>query len=241
VIARGDTPRGEVALRRRETGDGPAYELIVNGAFVMDTLESTTEMELAGALLRVCPAPRHVLVGGLGLGFTVAALLRDPRVESVVVVELEADLVDWARRGLAPTLAAVAADGRARFVVADVAEVLGNGQPIDAHGRSWDEPSGGLWDGILLDVDNGPDFLVHEANSRLYSRAMLAAALDRRAPGGVLAIWSSAPAPGLLETLSSLGAAAAEVIEVSREGRRFDYAIYTLTAPGGHDALGPNG
>jgi spermidine synthase len=219
TIARAATPHGEVALRRR----GDAVELVVNGAFAMDTVDTTTEVELATAALSD-GHPHRVLVGGLGLGFTARAVLADVRVARLDVVELAAPLVDWARAGLVPELAGLEDDGRCRLWVGDVADAL----------AGVDGPTG-PWDLVLLDVDNGPDFLVHAHNEGLYSGAGLAAAAGCIAPGGRLVIWSSHPAPDLLARLEAVaartgGAAGERLLRVGREGRTFDYALYELAA-----------
>ncbi len=217
-IARADTPDGEVALRRR---DG-VLELIVNGAFAMDSLEVSTEVRLASEALDRHTTPRRVLIGGLGLGFTTRAVLADSRVEFVEVVERAEPLVKWARAGLVPELADLEGE-RCHFLVGDIAEVF--------LGRAG---SAGGWDLVLLDVDNGPGFLIHEGNARLYGVPLLRAARDRLAPGGHFVIWSSHVAPDLLTALQAAGArpqeASEEIIEVTRQGRRLTYALYRLTA-----------
>lgn len=214
---------GEVVLRRRVGDDGSTrVELIVDGVFVMDDADVSTERALATEALRRCPGNRlEVLVGGLGLGWTAATALASPRVAAVDVVELEPALVGWARDGLLPGLPALPA-GRLRLEVADVA-----GRLAAAPGR---------WDAVLLDVDNGPGFLVHESNAALYRPPGLAAALTALRPGGVLAIWSSDPAPELVDRLAGLpGAADAEqlVLSVDRDGRRLDHAIVTARRAAG--------
>ena len=105
-MARAESERGEVLLRERidpERPEGPrALELRVNGVFVMDTLETSTEQQLAAAALARVEEPRTVLVGGLGLGFTLHEVLADKRVERVNVVEIEDALVRWMRDGTIP-------------------------------------------------------------------------------------------------------------------------------------------
>lgn len=214
-MVRAPSAIGEVALRRR----GEVLELVVNGAFAMDTADVSTEVRLATETLARHRSPLRVLVGGLGLGFTTRAVLADARVARVDVVEIAEPLVAWARDSVVPELAALESE-RCRLHVADVAEVL-----LGTCGPA------GPWDVILLDVDNGPDFLVHEPNSRLYAAALLSASLDRLAGGGVLAIWSSHRAPALLETLRSLDPAAEELgIDIARDGRLLDYAVYLASA-----------
>lgn len=221
TLGRAGGSRGEVVLRRRTTGGGSVDELIVNGAFAMDSSEVSTERALARMVAR---PDATVLVGGLGLGFTVAELLRHP-VARVEVVELEECLIGWAADGLTDTLGAVAADPRVTMHLADVADAL--------LGRDVDVPEAG-WDAILLDVDNGPDFLIHEANARIYRADLLRVAADGLAPGGTLAVWCQGPAPGLAATLRSLGGDVDErLVEVVRDGRALAYAIYSLTRPTG--------
>ena len=124
-IARAESPRGEVVLRRRANGTGAdVLELRVNGVFVMDTLETTSEIELAAQALELVEEPSTVLVGGLGLGFTLQRVLADPRVERAVVVEIEETLVQWMRDGTVPVGPALLADTRATVVNADIARWL---------------------------------------------------------------------------------------------------------------------
>ncbi|MBR7743089.1 spermidine synthase [Phycicoccus sp. BSK3Z-2] len=221
TLAREATPHGEVVLRRR----GAVLELVVDGAFAMDTVDTTTEVRLAEAALTRHQEPERVLVGGLGLGFTARAVLADPRVRRVDVVELAEPLVRWAREGLVPELAGLEGE-RCRLVADDVAHVLtGAGSPP------------GPWDVVLLDVDNGPGFLLHPGNAALYERSGLAALRRSLAPGGVGVVWSSHPAPDLLAGLRSVAAPGDEVEEtalvVHREGRELTYSLSVLhRAPG---------
>ncbi|CCH76718.1 conserved hypothetical protein [Nostocoides japonicum T1-X7] len=89
---------------------------------------------------------------------------------------------------------------------------------------------------MLLDVDNGPGFLVHEHNDRLYADTGLLAAYEALAPGGLLVVWSSHASPGLLAGLVEVGeprggSAGERVLTVTRDGRTLDYALYTLRRP----------
>ncbi len=206
-------PHGEVALWRRTTQDGSVVtELVVDGVFAMDDVETSTERALATeALARVDGAELSVLVGGLGLGWTAAAVLRAPGVAEVVVVELEDALIGWAAEGLLPGLASIA-DPRLDLVAGDVAAAF----------------TPDRYDVVLLDVDNGPSFLVHGSNAGLYTRTGLAAALGALRPGGVLAIWSAAPSSELLGRLAELPAAMDTeqlVMAVDRDDRVFEYAV----------------
>ncbi|WP_040162097.1 spermidine synthase [Nigerium massiliense] len=209
TIARADTPLGELALRRR----GDVVELIVNGVFAMDSAETTSELALADA---AGTPPGRVLVGGLGLGYTAARLLDNGAAE-IDVVELAGALLDWAGAGVTPQLARVAGDPRVRLHAADIGD--------------WIAGRAETWDAILLDVDNGPTFLVHDGNERLYAAPLLTEFARRLGPGGVLMIWCETPSPALLATLQGLGpglAADEVIVPIEREGRAFDYALYRL-------------
>jgi spermidine synthase len=189
-IARAESPRGEVVLRERREDNTPTIvELRVNGVFVMDTLETTTERALANAALALVDEPRRVLVGGLGLGFTLHEVLADTRVETCTVVEIEESVVDWMRDGTVAHGPRFLADERVSVVVADVAVALA-------------EAGEAAYDLVLLDVDNGPDYLVHDANEALYREPFLEAA--RRATAQVLVIWSAAEAPQLEAAMAAV-------------------------------------
>lgn len=201
------------------------YELIVNGAFAMDTEETETEQLLADLALSLAGAPAEhgrILIGGLGLGFTAWQVLQH-RVVRADVVELESTLITWARDGVTQTLAEVAADDRVQLHAADVVDVLTGNEPAVP----------GPWELILLDVDNGPDFLIHHENSALYRPDALRAAYERLAPDGVLAIWCQGPYSPLLKQLQAISPTAAEHRYVVHRGRRdFTYAIYTIRRDG---------
>lgn len=221
TIAAAVTPRGEIALRERTDDDGSmVHELIVGGVFAMDSVDTSTETALAVRALEGIAEPGRVLVGGLGLGFTSWQVLKDSRVREVHVVEIEEDLVQWARLGLTPTLGVLARHPRVTLHAHDVAAVLGGEEPA----------APGPWDLVLLDVDNGPSFLVHEGNERLYSTPELRRTLSVVAPGGTLAVWAAQREPDLLATLGALAPTEEVLLPVEREGRTLEYALY-LTRP----------
>jgi spermidine synthase len=222
TIARRTGPRGEVVLRRRLGAGTPVEELIINGAFAMDSSEGSSE-RLLGELALPSGRARRVLVAGLGLGYTVAAVSAKD-VDVIDVVEIEQCLIAWADQGLTATLAAVSSDPRVRLHAADVRRVLA--------GRS--DELAGPWDAIVLDVDNGPEFLIHEENRALYTEAGLRAAYGRLTPAGTLAIWCQSATPDLRAVLERIAPSAREhIVEVTRGERSFQYAIYTVSGPTG--------
>ena len=213
-IARAELPRGEVVLRERRDENTPTIvELRVNGVFVMDTLETTSERALADAALQLVARPTRVLVGGLGLGFTMHEVLADSRVQACTVVEIEQAVVDWMRDGTIAHGPQLLADERASIVVADVAVALA-------------EAGEAAYDVVLLDVDNGPGHLVHDANDALYKEPFLEAA--RRATAQVLVIWSSAEAPQLeAEMATVFGNVLATPYDVRLGERDATYWLYS--------------
>ncbi len=215
-VARAATDRGDIVLRRREDDD--ALELRVNGTFVMDTLETETERLLATITLDALPhtidqSPSvTAVVGGLGLGFTVAEVLDDPRVDRVVVAEIEPSLVEWHRHGLVP--GSPIGDDRVDVQVADIRDVIAQlgTDSVDA---------------ILLDVDNGPDALVYETNADVYSAEFLDICRAKLRPPGLLAVWSAATAPALLAALAdTFGRCEQRVLPVRLGRRETSYHVF---------------
>ena len=214
-IARAESERGELILReRRENGAAAVLELRANGTFVMDSLETTTEQALADAALALVAEPRAVLVGGLGLGYTMRQVLADHRVERCSVVEIEPALVEWMRDGTVPHGPALLADERANTVVADIAAAV-------------EEAADASYDLVLLDVDNGPDQLVHDRNAELYRPPFLSEVRRMLRPGGALAIWSAEQSPELEATLDEVfGASEATGHDVNLQGRDEKYWLH---------------
>jgi spermidine synthase len=215
-VARIETGYGELVLRERRRDDGGSrvLELRANGVFVMDTSEHASETALADAALELVATPTRVMVGGLGLGFTLDRVLGDPRVERCDVVEIEPALVGWMRDGTIPHGQRLLADQRARVVVADVASAVAEAAPA-------------TYDVVLLDVDNGPGHLVHDANAALYHGPFLGAVRERLTPGGALVVWSAGRSPGLLAELrSAFDEAEERTHEVRLQDRDEHYWLY---------------
>ncbi|MDO8331389.1 MAG: hypothetical protein Q7T36_13070 [Fluviicoccus sp.] len=172
---------GELRLFR----EGPHFAIkIAGGGELMHSRAHGSEDKLAEITctrLAGCTRPR-VLIGGLGMGFTLAAALKHlgPAAE-VVVAELVPGVVEWNRGPLGEHAGNPLQDPRAIVFVGDVAQVLKTEQAA--------------FDAILLDVDNGPQGLTHKENDWLYSPAGLDAAMSALRPGGMLAVWSAGPDP----------------------------------------------
>jgi len=217
-VARAESERGEVVLRRRtEERAADALELRVNGVFVMDTRETTSEIELAAAALELVADPRDVVVGGLGLGFTLQRVLTDHRVEQVKVVEIEEALVGWMRDGTVPHGPGLLADKRVHIVNVDIVMAV-------AEARS-------TYDLVLLDVDNGPGYLVHDANAGIYEHEFIANTKRIVNPEGALVVWSANPAPVLARVMEEVfGNCTEHRYDVVLQERPEQYVLYLSRA-----------
>ncbi len=182
------------------------YTIRVDGIELMSTRVHGSEEQLAElALQRLGPRPAaRVLVGGLGMGFTLArSLALLPPDAVVTVAELVPEVVEWNRELFGEHSRHPLRDARTQLIVDDVGKVLAE------HRASFDA--------VLLDVDNGPDGLSRPANQALYGERGLAQARDALRPDGVLAVWSSWPAPRFTDRLRRSGF---EVVEHRVRARR---------------------
>jgi spermidine synthase len=151
-----------------------------------------SEEALAEHALELFREPRAVLVGGLGLGFTLRAVLdRVGRDAVVTVAELVPELVGWNRNQLAELNDRPLEDPRCEVVVGDVFQTI--------------KRSRGAFDVILLDVDNGPIALSHASNQRLYSEQGLRACYQSLRSEGVLAVWAAGPSPRFERRFAAAG------------------------------------
>ncbi len=202
----------EVTLRRRTDG---AMELRVNGVFVMDDVETSSERLLARSAVEA--GARDVLVGGLGLGFTVRELLSSD-VSRVVVAELHREIVEAMRAGTIPGRDLLG-DPRTDVVVGDVRAAVAG------------QPPGSL-DAILLDVDNGPDFLVHDDNAAVYGPGFIARCARCLRASGRLSIWSMADSAVVRARLAEhFEEVVANGVDVRLQGRDERYWILTGLRP----------
>ena len=193
---------GELRLMRR----GADFSIFIGRDELMNSRLSGSEEALAVETCRRLTGPRpRVLIGGLGMGFTLrAALAALPPDATVVVAELVPAVVAWARGPLASVFAGSLDDPRVGVVEEDVAVAM----------------RAGPWDAILLDVDNGPDGLVRAGNDALYGARGLAAARAALRPGGLLSVWSVARDEAFAGRLRKAGFAVEQLQVRANAGRR---------------------
>jgi spermidine synthase len=162
-------------------------------------------------------AKARVLIGGLGMGFTLAAALHTlGSAAEVVVAELVAEVVEWNRTLIGAPAGHPLADPRTSVYVGDVADLI--------------RQTAAGFDAILLDVDNGPEALVRKENDWLYSGEGLRAARRALRPGGVLAVWSASPDRGFSKRLQQAGFQVDEqVVRPHRAGKGARHVIWIAT------------
>jgi spermidine synthase len=181
---------GELRLMRR----GAEFSIMLGTNELMNSRLSGSEAALATLAAKRIEAVRkpHMLIGGLGMGFTLRAALAvlGPGAK-IVVAELVPTVVAWAKGPMAEIFGGSLNDPRVSILETDVTDV------IRAKPR--------MFDAILLDVDNGPEGLTKKANDALYNSAGLKAAHAALRPGGVLAVWSSGPNPPFAKRLRGAG------------------------------------
>ena len=213
---------GELRLVRR----GDDFWIMLGANALMSTRLRGSEEALATlACERIAGRPSPaLLIGGLGMGFTLrAALAALPAEASVTVSELVPAIVAWARGPMAHVHGGSLDDPRVAIAESDVVDLI-------AAARS-------SFDAILLDVDNGPDALSRDSNDRLYDLEGLRRARAALRPGGILGIWSAAPDPAFARRLGKAGFAVDEVAVRAHAGRKgAKHMIWLASAPRGRSA-----
>jgi len=192
VLARCATSTGEIQLQSRRRPDrSVVFEIISNGVFLMSSEFHLGEQVLARQALRNivqhAHADRRVLIGGLGMGFTLQEVLKHP-VREVHVVEISNHVIDWNDQYFSNLNTRAISDPRTHLIRRDLFSVLC-------------ESDSATYAAIILDVDNGPSWLAHERNARLYTDEALAAWSTLLGPDGVLAVWSAQVEPAFMERM----------------------------------------
>jgi spermidine synthase len=191
VLEQVKTPDGSTMALVERDGE---YVIRVNGRELMSTRHSFSEEQLGvvACQKRARLANARVLIGGLGLGFTLrAALANLARNAKVLVAELVPEVVDWNRNRAYPLAAVELADPRTEVIIGDVADILVRSQ--------------GSFDAIMLDADNQTTSMNTAGNSSLYHPAGIAKVWRKLEPGGTVVYWSAGEDPLLAKRLASGG------------------------------------
>ncbi len=180
------TPLGDLILRRRtELSLGvEVYEVKLGDAFLMSSLFTAGEIALARhALSGLGPGPLDVVVGGLGLGYTARAVLDDPAVRSLVVVEALPDVIQWHCRALVPLGKGLVSDPRCELLDGDFFSL------VKGPGLHPDHPDK-RFHVIAVDIDHSPRDVLHPGHAWLYTKDGLSSVAAHLVAGGVFALWS---------------------------------------------------
>jgi spermidine synthase len=205
------TPMGVLSLRRRRQPSSglDIYEIKLGDEFLMSSLFTVAEIELARLGLAALQRTNlDVVVGGLGLGYTALAVLENPGVRSLVVVDALAEVIEWHRQGLLPLGQQLTNDPRCRLVHGDFFALSDSAAGFDS-----DQP-GRRFDAVLVDIDHSPRNLLHPRHAALYQPEGLARLASHLNPGGVFALWSNDPPDAAFKNIlaSTFAASAAHVV-----------------------------
>lgn len=197
-----ETRMGEISLRRRRepTLGVDVFEVKLGDEFLMSSLFTVAETALARiGLAELSGDALDVVVGGLGLGYTAKAVLAEPAVRSLVVVEALDAVIDWHRRDLIPDTAGLASDPRTTLHAGDFFAMC------DTEAGFVPAAPGRLFDAVLLDVDHTPRHVLHPSHARFYTPDGLRGLVRHLRPGGVFALWADgAPDAGFSEVLAQV-------------------------------------
>jgi spermidine synthase len=205
LLGTATVPGQGAPLRLMQRGD--EFVIMAGTNPLMNSRMSGSEEDLATlSWARIAARPKpHVLIGGLGMGFTLrAALATMPAEVRITVAEIVPEIVEWARGPLAHIFAGCLDDQRVTIDVTDVGKLIASRRAA--------------YDAILLDVDNGPEGLSRDGNDRLYSLSGLAKSREALKPGGVLAVWSAHPDAKFTKRLGEAGFRAEELQVRERHG-----------------------
>jgi spermidine synthase len=184
------TPMGVLSLRRRRhlTSGIDIYEIKLGDEFLMSSQFTVAEIALARlGLDAVKRGDLDVVVGGLGLGYTAQAVLENPGVRSLIVVDALAEVIEWHQQGLLPLGKQLTGDPRCRFVNGDFFAMSHSAEGFDP------QAPGRRFDAVLVDIDHSPRNLLHPRHAALYAPEGLARLAEHLNPGGVFALWSNDP------------------------------------------------
>ena len=184
-----ETPLGELTLRCRPEpllGGEDVWEVRLGDDYLMSSLFTESERQLAILGLEPLEGELDVVVGGLGLGYTAQEALKNHNVRHMLVIDLFPAVIEWHERGLVPIGSVLAKDPRCELRQGDFFSLSRTGFDPQEPGKKFDA--------VLLDIDHTPELVLDQTNRSFYSHEGLAAILSQLRPGGTFALWSDDPA-----------------------------------------------
>lgn len=194
------TPLGDITLRRRlepRLDDREVFEVKLGDEFLMSSLFTEAERQLANLALAPLAGKLDVVVGGLGLGYTAAEVLKNTDVRSLIVVDIFQTVIDWHNQALVPLGETLTSDERCELRQGDFFALAHTGFDVENPNRKFDA--------VLLDIDHSPKHHLDSANKSFYTADGLTAVRRQLKPNGTFAIWSDDPADdNFLNNLSTV-------------------------------------
>jgi len=184
------SPRGVFKLKKNQK----KYEVYAGGTLLFGTIEKISCRQLAKKTLNFHPLPENVLIGGLGMGFTLQQVLKNPEVKQVDVIEIEPQIKKWNNQFFSKQNGQALNDPRTRVIITDIIDYFKHPLRDD-------------YDLIIIDIDNGPGNTIHPDNTYLYCVEMLkiiAELLQSRKPKGLVGIWSTTKEKWFSNRLNSI-------------------------------------
>ena len=180
------TPLGDLTLRRRvETrlNDREVFEVKLGDEYLMSSLFTEAERQLATLGLAPLKGELDVVIGGLGLGYTAAEALKNKMIARLLVIDLFQAVIDWHQVVLVPNADVLTGDARCELRQGDFFQLACTGFDVDAPERKFDA--------VLLDIDHSPEHFLDRTNESFYTFDGLASIQNQLKPGGVFALWSN--------------------------------------------------
>jgi spermidine synthase len=214
------SPQGELQLQQWvEAGEKnkPVYEIIFNGVFLMASYNKLSEKALATLAIEPLTSERkdlRVLIGGLGIGYTLRAALDYDRIQTVDVVEIEEYIIKWAKSFFSELNGYACYDSRVQLIEMDLGDYIFKTEKT--------------YDAIIMDVDNGPTWLVLESNQKLYQKLALFKIKAMLSDGGVFIVWAAQKCPAFHKRLEEVFGSTEliTVQDMDRRDRLTNYFIY---------------
>ena len=198
------TPIGDLMLRRRrtsQTGDIDIYEIKLGDDYLMTSLFHEAEDQLAILGLKATQGTSlDIVVGGLGLGYTAVAALKDPRIETLTIIEYLDAIIDWHKSNLVPMGEVLNNDSRCQVIHDDFFALSKDSKKNfnPKHPQS-------KHDAILLDIDHTPTNVLHQTNTHFYTKDGLTELATHLKPGGTFAMWADGhPEDSFVEQLKQV-------------------------------------
>jgi len=177
IIETAFSPRGVFKLKKT----AEKYEVYAGGTLLFGTIEKESCRQLAQIALNSHPLPENVLIGGLGIGFTLQQVLKNPKVKQVDVIEIAPQIKKWNKQFFSKQNGQALNDPGSRVIIADIIDYFKH-------------PLQNNYDIIIINIDNGPGNTIHPDNTYLYCVEMLKIIdelLQSRKPKGLVGIWST--------------------------------------------------